>query len=345
MKNICFFTGHYDPSRHVIMTFLEKIMPKDASLFLFSAEEIEEKYQFGRTKTFGFKGSKLKVPPVLRKFCKENEIDILSTLTDTPEVALSIIYATTFTKIKTILNFEGSPTFAFKNWSFLFLQFFIDRFLACSKEVSERVKKYLVFRRNNTFYLPNPINTKIFSPGDRKSARKNTHLAEYKKIILYVGRMEYNQGSDYLLKLVKNNPNIYFLFIGKILDENFNNLNLKNLKLIPFIENKKIPDYYRAADLSIFLCRRTSYPFPPRESIACGTPVIVFDIEAFKSVPENIMIKSPLDIKEIQKKINDFFSLSEDKKEKLRREGREFIIEDSSEEKIKDKTIKYLLKF
>src|SRR3989338_11515577 len=98
MKKLCFFTGHYDPSRHVIMNHVEKVMPKDVSVFLFCAGKVNKKYNLERTQIFEFTHSKLEVLPALRKFCKENQIDILSTFTDSPETALAIIYATIFTK-------------------------------------------------------------------------------------------------------------------------------------------------------------------------------------------------------------------------------------------------------
>ncbi|VVB82608.1 D-inositol-3-phosphate glycosyltransferase [uncultured archaeon] len=346
MKKLCFFTGHYDPARQVIMNYLEKIIPPDISLSLFCAEKFDrEKYSLKRTSIFEFTGPKIMALKELRKFCKENQIDFLITLTDSSEVALTVIYATLFTKTKVIFYFQGSPTLQLKNWLFLFYQFFIPRFLACSKEVSENIKRYLFFTRKKTFYLPHPVNVSVFSPEPKQIARKKIGLEGKKNIILYVGRVEFNQGSDYLLELVKKNPDKFFIFIGRLMDDNFKDLKLNNLKLIPFIENKKLGTYYSAADMSIFLSKRNSYPFPPRESLACETPVIVLDIEAFKSVPNNIMIKAKQDVHEIQKKIDYFFSLPEKEKKKLGKEGRKFIIGDSSEEIIKKKTLKYFFDF
>lgn len=53
----------------------------------------------------------------------------------------------------------------------------------------------------------------------------------------------------------------------------------------------------------------------------------------------------PFEINKIQEEINKFFLLSEKERKILGKEGREFILNDTSEEKIKNKTLKLLFRF
>ncbi len=343
-KKICFFLGHYDPARQVIMMYYERIFPKDVELFVVCASEFDnEKYPLKRIKVFEFRDKKSKVPFRLREFCKENKIDILINLTGNAEVALALFIATIFTKTKQIIYFLGDPKLSFKNHFFLFSQFFTARFLACSNVVSKKFKKFLFFSRKKVFYLPFPINVHNFKPKGKRKLRKKLGFKEKDKLIIYVGRVEPAQGSDYLKKLIEQNPDKKFLFIGQLNDENYKNHKFKNLILIPFVRNIQLPDYYNIADLCIFLTKRNSYPYPPRESMACGTPVMVFDIGAFKIINSPATIKIPFDMNELQKEVDKFFKLSKKQREELSKKGRNFVIKDSSEEKLIDKTLKRLL--
>lgn len=341
-KRVCFFTTHYDPARQVLMEYYEKILPKDISIFLVSLNDIDEKFFLKRSKKIILHGSKYYAPIKFRKFLKKNKINLLINMSGSSEVAIGMFFATLLSKTKSIFYFQGNPKY-YLNWFFPFSQFFTKKFLACSKEVEEKLKKCLFFSRKKIFYLPNPINVHKFKPVNKDNARKKLGLNKNDKIIIQIGRVEYDQGSDYLLEIVLRNPDKKFIFIGKIKDENFNKIFPKNLTLIPFVPHGNIPEYYSAADLSLYLTRRSSYPFPQRESIACKTPVIVFDIGAFKIMNTPAVIKCKFDIEDIQEKIDKFFSLTEEDRKKISEDGRKFIIEDSSEEKIKKIALKYFL--
>lgn len=344
IRKICFFTTHYDPARQVLMEYYQRILPKDIEIFVVSLNPIEERYSLKRAKKYIINGNKYLSPIKLRKFLRKNDIDAIANLSGTSEVAFGMFFATVMSKTKYIFYFQGNPRYYF-NWFFPISQFFTDRFLACSKEVEEKLKKYLFSSRKKIFYLPNPIDVEKFKPGKMEDARKKLGLDLKDKIIIQVGRIEYDQGSDYLLEAVKRNPDKKFIYIGKVKDDNFEKKRYDNLTLVPFVPHEEIPDYYRAANISIYLTRRSSYPFPQRESISCGTPVIVFDIGAFKVMNTGAVIKSKFDIHDLQRKIDNFFFLSKVERKKISDDGRKFIIKDSSEEMIREEAIKLFLDF
>jgi glycosyltransferase involved in cell wall biosynthesis len=344
MKKICFFFGHYGPSLHVIMNYYERIFPKDIELFLVCANKIDrEKYQFKRTKVFEFLDKQSIVPFRLRKFLKEKNINLLTNIGGEGKIAVTLFIATIFTKTKVMFYSLGDPRINLENSFFLFSQFFTNRFLSCCKEDSDKFKRFLVFKRKETFYLPFPININLFKPKNKGKLRKKLGFNEKDKIIFYVGRIEVEQGSDYLLQLIQKNPNKKFLLIGEIRDENFKNRKFKNLIHIPFIPNSELSDYYNVADISLFFSKRNSYPYPPRESLACGIPVMVFNLKTFGQLNTPAAKKLPFDIEKVQEEIEKFFLLPEEERKRLSKEGVKFVIGDSSEEKVKGATVNYFL--
>lgn len=346
IKKICFFLGHYDPARQVIMEYYEKIFPKDVEIFIVCAKKFDkERYHLKRTKIFEFLDPKMIVPFKLRKFLKENNIDLVINLTGEAEVAMALLISTIFSRTKNIFYFLGNPKDNLKLSVFLFFQFFTASILSVCKEVADKFKRLLFFKRKDIFYVPYPINIHIFKPLNKKLMRKKFGFKENDKVLIYVGRIHFSQGSDYLYDLVKKNPEKKFILIGELKDNNFKNRKFENVTHIPFVSNKELPNYYNLADLSLFFSRRNSYPYPPRESLACEVPVILFNLNTFGQLKTNAVKKVPFDVEKIQEEINHFFSLSKKEKEKMGKEGRRFIIEDSSEEKIKEKTLKYFLIF
>ena len=345
IKKVCFFLGHYDPARQAIMNYYEKVLPKDLEIFIACASKFDyEKYKLKRAKVKEILDKKFIVPFKLRKFCKEKNIDLLINLTGQAEVALTLFTATAFTKTKSTFYVLGNPKINLKNSFFLFSQFFTDRFLSCCKEVADKLGKYLIFSRNKNFYLPFPIDTKLFKKNNT-NLRKTLGLKKEDNVIIYVGRIEFAQGSDYLQELVKKNPDKKFLFIGQWKDETFKSKNFKNIIYIPYVLHEELSDYYNLADLTLFFSKRNSYPYPPRESLACEVPVILFNLDTFGQLKTLAVKKVPFNLEKIQQEINKFFSLSKKERENLSKEGRSFIVKDSSEESVKNKTLKYLLEF
>jgi len=204
------------------------------------------------------------------------------------------------------------------------------------------MKRFLFFSRKKIFYLLVPIDTNLFKPKNKFELRKKFGFKEKDKILIYIGRIELEQGSDYLLKLIKKNPDKKFILIGEVKDECFKK-KFKNVTPIPYVLHKDIPDYLNVSDLSLFFSKRNNYPLPPRESLSCGIPVILFNLHTFGQLKTKAVIKVPLNMEKIKEGIENFFSLSTEQKRQLSEEGREFIIRDCSEESVREKTLKLFL--
>lgn len=343
-KRICFFTTRQDFPRQVAISYYEKIFPRDIEVFIFCRKDGDNHLESKRFKIINCSASKLLIPFLLRRFCRKNKIDVLLNLSGIIEVTYALILATIFTKVKCIYYWWSDPQINLKNATFLLLQPFLDRFLAGSKGVEEKAKKYLFLSRKKIFYLPLPVNTGIFKPKNKNKSRNKLKIGLKDKVLIYVGRIEYMKGSDILFKIIKKNPDKKFILLGKVMDNLYKKKKLDNV-IIKVVSNKELVDYYNVADLCIFLSRRDGYSYIPRESMACGTPVVLSDIDAFKQIKTPAAFKVKLDVHDVQDKIDSFFAISKKNRKLISMEGRQFVINDSSEEKMKKITLDKFLNF
>ncbi len=120
------------------------------------------------------------------------------------------------------------------------------------------------FDIKKSFYLPNgidEISDNKIKKNDKNSLRKRLNLLPTHKIVGLIGN--YKPWKDHKLmfksinEVIKKDKNVYFLLIGR--DVNKNNLNIindenyikniKNIKLLGFIEHKYILDYINLFDI------------------------------------------------------------------------------------------------
>ena len=144
-----------------------------------------------------------------------------------------------------------------------------DGVITANPVLTKRVKSV----NKNTIYLPNGVDLSLFKFQRRKSS-KITRL-------LYVGRLEKQKNLEKLLLAVKqlNKGHIEVLIIG----EGSQKAKLKKLAkslaskvvFLPFIENKRLLDYYYRADIFVLASLAEGSPKVMLEAQATGLPVVV----------------------------------------------------------------------
>jgi teichuronic acid biosynthesis glycosyltransferase TuaC len=157
-----------------------------------------------------------------------------------------------------------------------------DAVFAVSRDLQRRVIELGVDRERAHVVLQG-VDAR-FTPGDRDSARVRLGLPREGKQLVWVGRMDpvkglevliascgllTSRGIDFRLTLIGDGParvGIERAIIEQGLSE--------WVKLAGAVRHEALPDWYRAADLTVLSSHSEGIPNVLRESLACGTPYV-----------------------------------------------------------------------
>ena len=139
--------------------------------------------------------------------------------------------------------------------------------------------------RSTIRFSPTGIDFSRFSPGDRRAARKVCDLPEDERILLYVGRLSAEKGLEYLLDafaitVSESNSVPKLVIVGSgPLQENLvrqvQKLDLtRDVTFTGNLPNEQLPQWYRAADLTVIPSLLEWFGAVAVESMACGTPIV-----------------------------------------------------------------------
>lgn len=157
--------------------------------------------------------------------------------------------------------------------------------VAVSTWLKELAEKSILTKSLNISVIPNAIDTSVFFPSNKKTARDKFSFPEDKKIIL-MGAAKLNdpiKGFDYLrqaLTLLKEKrEDILLVLFGRIkaCDSFLSNLDAEFVYM-DLIENVSvIAQLYAAADVTVVPSNYETFGQTLTESMACGCPVVSFD--------------------------------------------------------------------
>jgi len=169
-----------------------------------------------------------------------------------------------------------------------------DKIIATSPVEKKIIKKLFKVEENKIDTITIGVDTKIFKPIKKEKARKFLKFENDKKIILYVGRIEWRKGIGTLLyafrEIIKKFPDSRLYVIGggksksaKKLDnaeqERLKNI-IKELNISEKVfllgpkKQKYLCRYYSASDVCVVPSYYEPFGIVPLESMACGTPVV-----------------------------------------------------------------------
>ena len=208
----------------------------------------------------------------LRKFCIQNNIDIIHTHHRYPEYLAHLI-SKEF-QIKTVSTVhslvKGKTIFSFKS----------DKLIAVSNSVKNMLEKYYkispakIVTHSNFLEPPDPKELKIDI-----DIKNNLSIPEDGKIILFLGRITKIKGIDLLIEAFKllrrKDGKLFLLIIGQVYDSCLKSL-LKNLPegiiLLGVVKNPY--PYYSAADIVVLPSRIDPFPFVMLEAGLMRKPFI-----------------------------------------------------------------------
>jgi glycosyltransferase involved in cell wall biosynthesis len=158
-----------------------------------------------------------------------------------------------------------------------------------SKWLMNLAKQSLIGRLD-IHHIPYGLDTEVFKPLDPAHCRNVLGIPKEKKVLMFgaMGLTEYGKGGDLLVKALKKIPDsvkksVVLLTLGQA-DELFkNNIDILTINLGYVSGDRMKAIAFSAADIFVFPTRSDNHPCIVQESLACGTPVISFNVTG---VPE-----------------------------------------------------------
>lgn len=168
-------------------------------------------------------------------------------------------------------------------------------FVACSKWLGNSARQSSLLTGLQLSVIPNPIDTHVFCPKDKRVARLHSTLPEDKRIILFVSQrvtME-RKGMAYFIKAIsllaerypEMKENTVIAILGGRADEVVSQLALPSFPLGYVKNERQLVDIYNSADVFVIPSLDENLPNTIMESMACGVPSVGFKVGG---IPEMI---------------------------------------------------------
>jgi teichuronic acid biosynthesis glycosyltransferase TuaC len=132
------------------------------------------------------------------------------------------------------------------------------------------------------------VDLALFNPGDRDTARRRIGLRPDDRIVLWVGRMVEVKALDVLIAAAARLRargfafQLYLVGDGPLAEPVRAWIREAGgedvMHVIGPVEHARLPDWYRAADLTVLASRSEGIPNVLRESLACGTPFVATSV-------------------------------------------------------------------
>lgn len=135
--------------------------------------------------------------------------------------------------------------------------------------------------------IPGGVDLDFFHPLDKEKARRELHLEDYGRVLLFAGRLQPIKGLDLLLRALTHLPNgrsTRLLVVGgnagkadelAKLTSLVSELGISNkVTFVGAVEHEKMPTFYNAADICVIPSYHESFGLVAVEALASGTPVV-----------------------------------------------------------------------
>ncbi len=151
-----------------------------------------------------------------------------------------------------------------------------------SKWLKEETEKSF-FRALECVTIANGIDTeRTFYPREKAACRKKYGYTPDEKLVLgvAVGYRDERKGAEYILQLAKDlEKEAKVILIGWNQEKNHLLKDLKNVETLKNTKDKELlAEYYSMADVFVIPSLAENYATTALEAMACGTPVVGFDV-------------------------------------------------------------------
>jgi glycosyltransferase involved in cell wall biosynthesis len=307
--------------------------------------------------TFGFVAS-LPISVAYMKSLSRLDGDILHVHEPFPWADLSYLFSKKIRSNFRKLVVSWHSDIVRQKWALSFYRPYIHKFL-------KMADKILVSNNNlieNSDYLPEykakceviPLGAKLdwVNNSSNRTDRVKKIKNEYSSpLILFVGRLVYYKGIQYLIDAINQVPNVLLVIIGsgplkKELMNQIQNLNLeKRIHLLPEVDEESLHSFYEACDIFVLpsVEKSETYGIVQIEAMACGKPVICTELKTGTTfINQNGttgLVVPPRDSKALAEAINRLAN-NGSLRDELGKNARQRALNELTAEKMVEKTFK-----
>ena len=163
----------------------------------------------------------------------------------------------------------------------------VDRIVTSTPEGKSNLINLYGSSPDKVSVIPPGVDLDFFRPKDKETARRELDLEEYKRVLLFAGRLQPFKGLDLLLHAMTNLPNhgiTRLLVVGgnagkgdelAKMNSLVKELGISNMVgFVGAVEHKNMPKFYNAADICVIPSYHESFGMVALEALASGTPVV-----------------------------------------------------------------------
>jgi len=168
-------------------------------------------------------------------------------------------------------------------------------FVACSQWLAGEARQSALLKGQRVVSIPNPLDTRLYRPLDKRQARRLLGLPEEGRIILFVSQRATNpnKGMQYLTEacrlMSRQHPGMQDMtsvaILGGHAEEIVGQLPFSTYPLGYVNDEQRIVSVYNAADVFVLPSLSENLPNTIMEAMACGVPCVGFRIGG---IPEEI---------------------------------------------------------
>lgn len=168
-------------------------------------------------------------------------------------------------------------------------------FVACSKWLGQMARRSPLLKGHSLQIIPNPIDSRVFHPIDKREARRREQLPQDKRIVLFVSQRatDPRKGMEYFVQALQLLQERYdrpedapaVVVLGGHAEELCRHTSLTTFAKGYVAEEQRLNDLYNAADVYVLPSLEDNLPNTIMEAMACGLPCVGFNVGG---IPEMI---------------------------------------------------------